>query len=135
MYSCMILAIKNLKSAAFAFNDLNAGERGFESIRIAAISLYMMNLHDYIVMWAIPARLAIGLRIAIAVFSVTFFQPDEYFQALEPAHNLVFGYGHLTWEWRTRPPIRSVFFPILFVPVYWVLKVLDLDETNLLVWI
>lgn len=33
----------------------------------------------------------------------TFFQPDEFYQALEPAHRLVFGYGHLTWEWRDLP--------------------------------
>jgi len=29
----------------------------------------------------------------------TAFNPDEYWQSLEVAHNLVFGYGHLTWEW------------------------------------
>lgn len=85
--------------------------------------------------WATPARLAICLRVTIALFSITFFQPDEYFQALEPAHDIVFGYGHLTWEWRTRPPIRSIFFPMLFVPVYWLLKILGLDESNLLVWV
>lgn len=33
----------------------------------------------------------------------TYFQPDEFYQALEPAHWLVFGYGHLTWEWRDLP--------------------------------
>ncbi|KAF8508374.1 glycosyltransferase family 22 protein [Gautieria morchelliformis] len=87
------------------------------------------------VVWATSARLAICLRIAVALLSVTYFQPDEYFQALEPAHHLVFGYGHLTWEWRTRPPIRSIFFPMLFAPVYWMLKILGLDEPYLLVWI
>lgn len=30
----------------------------------------------------------------------TYFQPDEFWQALEPAHRLVFGTGYLTWEWR-----------------------------------
>ncbi|KAJ6296068.1 hypothetical protein OIU78_023996 [Salix suchowensis] len=25
---------------------------------------------------------------------------DEHWQALEVAHRIVFGYGHLTWEWR-----------------------------------
>jgi Alg9-like mannosyltransferase family len=87
------------------------------------------------VVWTTPARIAICLRIAVALLSVTYFQPDEYFQSLEPAHHLVFGYGHLTWEWRIRPPIRSIFFPMLFTPVYWLLKVLGLDETYLLVWV
>lgn len=33
----------------------------------------------------------------------TAFQPDEFYQSLEPAHALVYGYGHLTWEWRDLP--------------------------------
>lgn len=30
----------------------------------------------------------------------TFFQPDEFYQSLEPAHRLVWGTGYETWEWR-----------------------------------
>lgn len=30
----------------------------------------------------------------------TFFQPDEYYQSLEPAHRFVWGTGFETWEWR-----------------------------------
>lgn len=67
--------------------------------------------------------IALSVRIAIALFTRTFFQPDEYYQALEPAHALVFGYGHLTWEWLTPQPIRSVVYPALNVPIYWLLKV------------
>jgi GPI mannosyltransferase 3 len=73
------------------------------------------------------------VRPLIALLTQTFFQPDEYFQALEPAHHVVFGYGHLTWEWITSPPIRSIAYPSLFVPVYWLLKVTGLDDTFLLV--
>lgn len=80
-----------------------------------------------------PLHLAVGLRVAVALLSVTLFQPDEYFQALEPAHKIVFGYGHLTWEWRSRPPIRSIFFPMLFTPVYWALKISGMDNSSLLV--
>ncbi|KIJ35747.1 glycosyltransferase family 22 protein [Sphaerobolus stellatus SS14] len=76
---------------------------------------------------------SVALRVGIALLTSTFFQPDEYFQSLEPAHRMVFGYGHLTWEWKTSPPIRSVFFPALFTPVYWFLKVSDLDDTILLI--
>jgi phosphatidylinositol glycan class B len=32
----------------------------------------------------------------------TFFDPDEYWQSLEVAHEHVFGYGYLTWEWEAR---------------------------------
>jgi phosphatidylinositol glycan class B len=72
-------------------------------------------------------------RVTIALATRTFFQPDEYFQALEPAHFLVFGYGDLTWEWTSNPPIRSILYPALNIPIYWVLKVLHLDDTSLLV--
>lgn len=69
----------------------------------------------------------------------TFFQPDEFYQALEPAHHLVYGYGHLTWEWRDLPGIadgsgwwdevvvkgrmRSWLWPGVFAAVY---KICDL---------
>ncbi|PSR83058.1 hypothetical protein PHLCEN_2v5862 [Hermanssonia centrifuga] len=59
--------------------------------------------------------------------------PDEFFQSLEVAHHLVFGYGHLTWEWLSPKPIRSILYPALNVPIYWLLKVLRLDGTKLLV--
>ncbi len=77
--------------------------------------------------------LALVIRVAIALATRTFFQPDEYFQALEPAHYLVFGYGDLTWEWTSKPPIRTLLYPALNVPIYWFLKVLRLDGTSLLV--
>jgi phosphatidylinositol glycan class B len=77
--------------------------------------------------------LALVIRVAIALATRTFFQPDEYFQALEPAHYLVFGYGDLTWEWTSKPPIRTILYPALNVPIYWLLKILRLDGTSLLV--
>ena len=77
--------------------------------------------------------LALAVRVVIALVTCTFFQPDEYFQALEPAHFLVFGYGDLTWEWTSKPPIRSIVYPALNIPIYWLLKILRLDGTFLLV--
>ena len=77
--------------------------------------------------------LAVSVRVAIALATRTFFQPDEYFQSLEVAHHAVFGYGQLTWEWLAANPIRSIVYPALNVPVYWVLKVLKLDDTAALV--
>ncbi|KAF8629999.1 hypothetical protein AX15_003170 [Amanita polypyramis BW_CC] len=67
-------------------------------------------------------------RVAIALSTHSFFQPDEYFQSLEPAHRLVFGYGSLTWEWLTPKPIRSILYPLLNVPVYALLRVTGLAE-------
>jgi phosphatidylinositol glycan class B len=77
--------------------------------------------------------LALVIRVTIALATRTFFQPDEYFQALEPAHYLVFGYGDLTWEWTSKPPIRTILYPALNIPIYWLLKVFYLDGTSLLV--
>ncbi|KAH8895123.1 hypothetical protein GQ53DRAFT_642138 [Thozetella sp. PMI_491] len=49
----------------------------------------------------------------------TFFQPDEYFQALEPAWDVAFGHesgAWLTWEWRNQ--LRSSLHPLLFGALY-----------------
>jgi phosphatidylinositol glycan class B len=72
-------------------------------------------------------------RLLLALLTSGFFQPDEYFQALEPAHRAVFGYGHLTWEWTADPPIRSFVYPSLFIPTYALIKALHLENTPLLV--
>ncbi|CAK7273605.1 glycosylphosphatidylinositol anchor biosynthesis [Sporothrix epigloea] len=59
-----------------------------------------------------------------ASFAVrTFFQPDEYFQALEPAWQLAHGPASgawLTWEWKHR--LRSSLHPVLFAGVYAVVE-------------
>jgi phosphatidylinositol glycan class B len=70
---------------------------------------------------------SVVFRVLVALFTQSYFQPDEYFQALEPAHKYVFGYGHLTWEWVNPEPLRSVLYPALNIPVYWLLKVSGLD--------
>jgi len=84
-------------------------------------------------------------RIVVALItSRTVFAPDEHWQSLEIAHDIVFGYGFKTWEWRDRRlqldnsgwgngPIRSILYPALFVPAYWILQTLRLDDTILLV--
>ena len=77
--------------------------------------------------------LAIAVRIALGLVTSTFFQPDEYFQSLEVAHHAVFGYGQLTWEWLAPKPIRSIVYPALNIPVYWLLKKLQIDDTRCLV--
>lgn len=76
---------------------------------------------------------SVAFRVLVALFTQSYFQPDEYFQALEPAHKYVFGYGHLTWEWVNPEPLRSMLYPALNIPVYWLLKVSGLDVYSSLV--
>ncbi|KAF6803507.1 GPI mannosyltransferase 3 [Colletotrichum sojae] len=59
------------------------------------------------------------IRLLNAWWVLTFFQPDEYFQALEPAWRLAFGEGSgawITWEWKHQ--LRSSLHPALFAGVY-----------------
>lgn len=71
----------------------------------------------------------------VRLFSVwlvqTWFVPDEYWQSLEVAHRLVFGYGYLTWEWTEG--IRSYLHPALIACLYYILNLLSLDNVTLLV--
>ncbi|EEB09050.1 pig-B [Schizosaccharomyces japonicus yFS275] len=63
-----------------------------------------------------------------ALWVQTFFQPDEFYQALEIAHNFVYGTGFVSWEWREG--IRSAAHPLLFALVYKCLNLLHLDTVN-----
>lgn len=49
----------------------------------------------------------LSIRVINAVSVRTFFQPDEYFQALEPAWRMVFGEGWLTWVCLQPPKCKS----------------------------
>lgn len=66
------------------------------------------------------------IRFINAAFIVTYQDPDEYWQSLEVAHNLVYGTGYLTWDWTKK--IRGIFFPGLFASLYWLYKHSDLEE-------
>ncbi|EME84225.1 glycosyltransferase family 22 protein [Pseudocercospora fijiensis CIRAD86] len=58
-------------------------------------------------------------RIINAHFVQTFFQPDEYFQALEPAWQIAFGPqsgAWITWEWKEQ--LRTSVHPYLFAAAY-----------------
>ncbi|KAF2279667.1 uncharacterized protein EI97DRAFT_430697 [Westerdykella ornata] len=63
--------------------------------------------------------LLLALRIINALTLRTFFQPDEFFQSLEPAWQLAFGAetkAWITWEWKSQ--LRSSLHPTLFALVY-----------------
>ncbi|XP_061203440.1 GPI mannosyltransferase 3 [Neopsephotus bourkii] len=83
-----------------------------------------------------PARLlvlAVALRALNCFLVQTSFVPDEYWQALEVAHRVVFNYGHLTWEWAHG--LRSYSYPLIFAGIYKALQLLALDDVQLLIWV
>ncbi|KAF9877366.1 Alg9-like mannosyltransferase [Colletotrichum karsti] len=64
-------------------------------------------------------RQLLVIRLLNAWWVLTFFQPDEYFQALEPAWRMAFGEGSgawITWEWKYQ--LRSSLHPAVFAGVY-----------------
>ncbi|KAL8556966.1 hypothetical protein ACS0TY_004442 [Phlomoides rotata] len=69
--------------------------------------------------------LCLVTRITNSLLVQTYFNPDEHWQALEVAHRITFGYGHLTWEWKKG--IRSYLHPVLFAALYKALAFLRLD--------
>ncbi|XP_013406843.1 GPI mannosyltransferase 3 [Lingula anatina] len=70
-------------------------------------------------------------RIFNATLVQTYFVPDEYYQSVEVAHNMVFGYGLLTWEWKEG--LRGYTYPLIFAALYKVLALFHLDHRSLLI--
>ncbi|EAL22074.1 hypothetical protein CNBC2120 [Cryptococcus deneoformans B-3501A] len=79
-------------------------------------SLARTNCHNQHIQYSRGQRMApLALLTPLVVrtlltlpFPHTYFQPDEFYQALEPAHYHVFGYGYLSWEWRDLPLAESL---------------------------
>mmetsp|Transcript_43448 Transcript_43448/g.82910 ORF Transcript_43448/g.82910 Transcript_43448/m.82910 type:complete len:586 (-) Transcript_43448:188-1945(-) len=69
--------------------------------------------------------LLLAFRLTNSVVVCTYFNADEYWQSLEVAHRLVFGYGHLTWEWQSA--LRTYVHPLIFACIYFCLKITGLD--------
>ena len=61
-------------------------------------------------LWSWPLLLSLLIRLPLALIQRTPFQPDETYQSLEPAHRIVFGYGHLTWEWQPNEAVDGVWW-------------------------
>lgn len=74
--------------------------------------------------------LILALRVLNSFLTRTYFQADEFWQALEPAHFKAFGYGHLTWEWEHG--LRSYAFPLLFELGYRSVKLLMIIQNHFL---
>ncbi|KAH8305142.1 hypothetical protein KR059_010701 [Drosophila kikkawai] len=75
--------------------------------------------------------LILAVRLASVFVVQTYYVPDEYWQSLEVAHKITFGYGYLTWEWVQG--IRSYVYPLLIAGLYKLLALLHLDSAQLLV--
>ncbi|KAL1852206.1 glycosylphosphatidylinositol anchor biosynthesis [Paecilomyces lecythidis] len=63
----------------------------------------------------------IAFRVLNALCVRTFFQPDEFFQSLEPAWEIAFGKDSgawITWEWTHH--LRSSIHPVFFAAVYYI---------------
>ncbi|KAI2792409.1 GPI mannosyltransferase 3 [Penicillium oxalicum] len=61
----------------------------------------------------------VAFRLLNALAVRTFFQPDEFFQSLEPAWQIAFGKDQgawLTWEWHNQ--LRSSLHPLFFAAIY-----------------
>ncbi|XP_020516996.2 GPI mannosyltransferase 3 [Labrus bergylta] len=85
-----------------------------------------------------------GLRVRVVVFCLVFrlincvlvqtsFVPDEYWQALEVSHRMVFDYGYQTWEWTEG--IRGYSYPLFFAFIFKILHFLSYDSVFLLIWL
>lgn len=61
--------------------------------------------------------IVLAIRLVNAFTLKTFFQPDEFYQSLEVAHRVVFGYGYETWEWREG--LRSSLHPLIYAGGYY----------------
>ncbi|KAL5614762.1 hypothetical protein BROUX41_004851 [Berkeleyomyces rouxiae] len=85
---------------------------------MAAISIRVTtSTRIFLFIWALRTLNALAIR--------TFFQPDEYFQSLEPAWHAAFGSSSgawITWEWKYF--LRSSLHPVLFASIYRLVDVL-----------
>ncbi len=70
--------------------------------------------------------LGMGLRLILAASRIDRVWPDEHYQTLEPAFQVLHGYGVLAWEWLEG--YRSWSLPYLHVPLLWVAKLLGLGS-------
>ncbi|XP_069940978.1 GPI mannosyltransferase 3 isoform X3 [Cherax quadricarinatus] len=78
-----------------------------------------------------PLWLFVLVRLLSVFIIQTWFVADEFWQATEIAHHLVFGYGYQTWEWQEG--IRSVLYPAVLASIYKLLALVGLEYPFLLI--
>ncbi|GAM84271.1 hypothetical protein ANO11243_022650 [Dothideomycetidae sp. 11243] len=91
------------------------------------IRQFIKSQERYLILWLV------GFRLVNALTLKTFFQPDEYFQSLEPAWRIAFGErsgAWPTWEWREQ--LRSSIHPYMFAAIYkatsWIADVASVSD-------
>lgn len=76
------------------------------------------------------------ILLAIRLFHLyiirSWYVPDEYWQSLEIAHNITFGFGYRTWEWLVG--IRSYISISWIILLYKTLKFFSIDTLEILIW-
>ncbi|XP_022184828.2 GPI mannosyltransferase 3 [Nilaparvata lugens] len=78
--------------------------------------------------------LVLSLVRILSIYMIqTSFVPDEYWQSLEIAHKMVFGYGYTTWEWVHG--IRSFFYPLWFAGAYKFIEIFGLDSRKTVIYL
>ncbi|CAD8091906.1 unnamed protein product [Paramecium primaurelia] len=75
-----------------------------------------------------------ALRVLLAIIPQALPYADEMWQGPEIAHNDVFGYGWLTWEWTRDQPLRGPIYHSLFSLLYWILNKLNLDHPQIIAY-
>ncbi|OII77774.1 plasmid maintenance protein [Cryptosporidium andersoni] len=77
----------------------------------------------------------VSFRIINSLLIKTTFNPDEYWQSLEVAYQIVFGYGFLTWEWDHCIALRSIIYPLLFALIYKIFNIINISNTIFIIYI
>ncbi len=62
-----------------------------------------------------------------ALSSVGWLQPDEHARVMEPAHQLVYGFATLPWEFSQSMPLVSYLLAVIHAPILFVTKSLHLS--------
>ncbi|KEG04986.1 phosphatidylinositol glycan, class B [Plasmodium vinckei vinckei] len=74
-------------------------------------------------------------RIFNSVLIQTTFFPDEFAQSVEIGHYMVFGYGHMPWEWEPCISLRSIVHPLFYAILFYILKISKLDSPLLVLYV
>ncbi|TIB18716.1 hypothetical protein E3P92_00561 [Wallemia ichthyophaga] len=96
-----------------------ASTRLTESISLSkypSYNEYRNHVAMFIPQFTLLKKIFNKLILILSLSTRTYFQPDEYFQSLEVAHWMRYGFGYLTWEWENR--IRSVAYPAIYAVGY-----------------
>lgn len=93
--------------------------------------MFVFEVRFYIMKELQIFLLFVTIRLASVWLVQTSYVPDEYWQSLEVAHRISYGYGYLTWEWVLG--LRSYLYPSLIALLYKLLEVVRLDYVEVLV--